>query len=95
MNDFLRDAGGDLAILNGDFAFAKATTQHQIDIIEAWKGWWHFAPTVGVGARRWLLDEATGVGLTRSIHSELERDGQVVESVRLSAEAVQVVADYA
>lgn len=84
MNDFLRDnTTADLQIKNGDFVVGEATQQHQTDIVRAWKGWNHFSPTCGVGLERWLLDTEGAVALTRTIRSELERDGQTVDAVRL------------
>lgn len=84
MNDFLRDNDTtDLLIKEGDFVVGEATQQHQTDIVRAWKGWNHFAPTIGVGLERWLLGTQDAVALTRTIRTELERDGQTVDSVRL------------
>ena len=84
MNDFLRDnATSDLLIKGGDFVVGEATQQHQTDIVRAWKGWNHFQPTCGVGLERWLLDTEGAVALARTIRSELERDGQTVDAVRL------------
>ena len=84
MKDFLRNNDtNDLLIKGGDFVVGDATQQHQTDIVRAWKGWNHFNPTCGVGLERWLLGTQEAVTLTRTIRTELERDGQRVDSVRL------------
>jgi hypothetical protein len=94
MNDFLRNSNGDLLIQNGDLVVDDATKQHQADIVRMWKGWNHFAPTVGVGLERWLNDSANAVGLTGTIRNELERDGQTVDAVRLTPTNILIEARY-
>lgn len=93
MNDFLRD-NGDLQIKNGDLVLGDATQQHTVDIVSHWKGWNHFQPTTGVGIARYLNDTQSAVGLTQNIRTELERDGQVVEAVRLTNNNILIESKY-
>ena len=86
---------GDLAVSGGDLVSGDSTLQHQFDIVSADKAHYHFDPALGVGIVNYLNDQTAMPGLTKSIRSELERDGQDVEAVTISPVGdVQIQANY-
>lgn len=94
MNDILFSPD-DLIIRDGDLAVGDATEVHQADIIIAEKAWYVFAPTLGVGLRNYLLDDAVAPGLSASIRNELARDGCVVQSLAIDEQGnVNVSGNY-
>ncbi len=94
MIDFKIDQDGDLDIQDGDLVLTESTLQHQSDIIWAGKGWWHFAPSLGVALQEYINEGGSSTSLMRVIRQELERDGANVESVSVSQEGIQIDAHY-
>lgn len=94
MKDFVRNSTGDLAVENGDLVLDVSTQYHQEDIIIAAKAWNHFAPTLGVGLQGYLNDTDNLSFLKGSIRAELEKDGQVVETVAFVNNTIEIKAIY-
>lgn len=85
----------DLRVVNGDLIVGESTQQHQHEVVVGDKGHFHFAPVLGVGVTRYLLDRTSVPGLVASIRRELERDGQTVESVVMRPGGrIEIVASY-
>jgi hypothetical protein len=66
---------GDLYIKNDDFIFAQSDTQHVIDTINAFAGWWKENPLDGVGLMAYIKSNTNAQQLNRKISIELEADG--------------------
>jgi hypothetical protein len=92
--DFKLTETNDLAIANGDLVLTESTLQHQADIINAEKGWWHHAAALGVGLQSYLNESGTAPGLVASIRQELERDGMSVQSVAIGVDGITINATY-
>jgi hypothetical protein len=92
--DFKTTATNDLAIENGDLVLTESSLQHQADIINAEKGWWHHSPALGVGLQSYLNESGTAPGLVASIRQELERDGMSVQSVAIDFDGITINATY-
>lgn len=85
VRDFLLGDDLDLAIEGGDIAFGPSAEQHQRDILLAMKGAIRMAPTIGVGVRQMLLDNASADSLRRTIQQEMERDGMTIDHLSIAA----------
>lgn len=94
MIDFKQDNSGDLEIQAGDLVLTESTIQHQRDIILAQKGWWHFAPTQGVGLNNWMHEHGSQGALMGEIRRELERDGATVSRISMNDGKLIVEATY-
>lgn len=93
MIDFKVTETGGVVIENGDLVITESTVQHQKDLIVSEKGWWKFNPTRGVGLNSWLND-TNGRNLPGVVRSELERDGQQVESISVESGSLKIKASY-
>jgi hypothetical protein len=64
-----------LVIQNADFVFAESDTQHVIDTINAFPGWWKENPLDGVGLMKYMKGPANTQEINRKIKLELSSDG--------------------
>lgn len=79
---------------DGDFLETESTTQHQQLLILTEKGEWDGAPTVGIGALNWIMDERPG-DLVSEVRAQYEKDGMSVGKLRfLSPQNFEVQAEY-
>ena len=65
----------DLYIKDNDFIFAESDTQHVIDTINAFAGWWKENPLDGVGLMGYMKSNTNPQQLNRKISIELQADG--------------------
>lgn len=95
--DFLLGEEFDLAIdADGDFVFGESTLEHQRDLLLAPKGSFRQEPTIGVGLRTMLLDNAANEDIRRIIQEQLELDGMHVSTLEVnSLENIAIDARYA
>jgi len=93
MKDFRLNENGDLAIVNGDFVIADATSQHQEHIIVAQKGEYKEFPEIGVGIENMVLDENPRKILTQ-IRRNFEYDGMKVNSLDFTEDSIIIDAPY-
>jgi hypothetical protein len=93
--DFKLDDSFDLVFdADGDFVETESTTQHQQLLLLTEKGEWDGAPTVGIGAINWLMDERPG-DLVSEIRGQYERDGMRVGKLRfMSPQNFEIQAEY-
>lgn len=66
---------GDLFIKNNDFIYTESDTQHIIDTINAFSGWWKENPLDGVGLMSYTKSNTNTQELNRKISIELQADG--------------------
>lgn len=65
----------DLVIQNEDFYLAESDTQHVIDTLNAFPGWWKENPLDGVGLMAYTKSNTDAQELNRKIKIELQADG--------------------
>lgn len=65
----------DLVFKNNDFVYAISDTQHVIDTLNAFPGWWKEYPLDGVGLMSYMKSNTDIQALNRKIKIELESDG--------------------
>lgn len=71
---------GDLYIKNDDFIFTESDTQHVIDTMNAFAGWWKENPLDGVGLMAYMKGNTNTQELNRKISIELQADGYKTSS---------------
>lgn len=70
-------------IVNGDFVIGEATRQNQSLALLTEKGGAKLEPTRGAGLLKFLKDEASRAEIHATIQNEIEKDGQVIEVLRI------------
>lgn len=70
----------DVAIVDGDFSVAESDTQHIIDTINAFPGWWKENPADGVGLMQYKKASGAVQDLNRDIRIQLRLDGYTVDA---------------
>jgi len=70
----------DINIYNGDFFIAESDTQHVIDSLNAFQGWYKEFPTDGVGLMSYTKSSSSLQELNRKIMVELTGDGYSVKA---------------
>ena len=70
----------DLAFKDGDFFVAESDTQHIVDTINAFAGWWKENPLDGVGLMAYTKSPANMQDLNRKIKIEIQSDGYTVKA---------------
>lgn len=80
INYDLQLQNNDLVINNGDFAIAESDSQHIVDTLNAFPGWWKNNPQDGVGLMQYMKGSANVPELNRSIKVNLESDGYRCEA---------------
>lgn len=93
MRDILIEQG-DLFFDRGDFAAGDGTEQAIASVIELQKGELRYAPLLGAGIRREILNEASDVAIKQEVQKNLEIDGFNVVSVRISSDGLRVEGYY-
>lgn len=68
----------DLFIVDGDFAIAISDSQHIIDTINAFPGWWKENPSDGVGILSFENSSGQEQTLQRLVKIQLQSDGYTV-----------------
>ncbi len=91
--DILLDETGDLAIINGDFAFGESTIQHQTLLLSSQKGEWKEFPKTGIGIENYLNDDTTN-DMMNEISDQFEKDGMKVSQVNIVNDKLQIEASY-
>jgi len=74
----------ELIFKNGDFFIAESDTQHIIDTMNAFAGWWKENPLDGVGIMAWTKSPAIIQEMNRKIRVELQSDGYSVKAPAVS-----------
>ena len=90
----------EIAFKNGDFFTAESDTQHIIDTINAFAGWWKENPLDGVGIMAYSKSPAIIQDINRKCRIEIESDGYRLKApmVTLSASGTLTInpnVDYA
>jgi hypothetical protein len=70
----------DLAFKDGDFFYEIADTQHIVDTINAFPGWWKEFPAEGVGIMQYNKSNIDTQEINRNVKVNLQADGYVVKS---------------
>lgn len=70
----------DLVFRNGDLVIAESDTQHVVDTLNAFPGWWKEFPLDGVGLMSYTKSPAEVQQLNRKILVELESDGYKIKA---------------
>jgi hypothetical protein len=70
----------ELVIKNGDFVIAQSDTQHVVDTLNAFAGWWKEFPLDGVGIFSFTKSPADVQAINRKIRIELESDGYAIKA---------------
>jgi hypothetical protein len=83
----------DLLFANGDFVIAESDTQHIVDTLNSFAGWWKEYPLDGVGIMGWTKSPANVQEINRKIYIEIGGDGYKVNApvVTLSSSGQLVV----
>ena len=78
--------GNDLVFYNGDLVIAQSDTQHVIDTINAFPGWWKEYPFDGVGIMAYNKAPLNAQEISRKMKLNLSQDGYSAQdpSVKLS-----------
>lgn len=84
MNDFLLDANGDLAIVDGDLVVGPSDGQNIVDIINSFAGAWKQWPQVGVGILQYVQSGEGANALQQAIKQQLQADGFNVSGVTVA-----------
>lgn len=84
--DYLLDADGDLAIVNGDWAVVESTYVHQRKLIGYAKGDYAANPTICVDAE--LYEQGKKGEITRAITQEFMNDGMEVVNLEPNPQAL-------
>lgn len=79
--DIRIDETGEDMVLNGDDHLGDCTRQHTQLLVICEKAENKMELESGVGIATWILDEQEGEDLKREIQSELEGDGQRIDSL--------------
>lgn len=94
MKDFIKNAEGDLLIVNNDLFIGTSDQQHQQDLFLTEKGAIKQFLTTGVGARK-FLESDDPAGLLREINIQFTADGMKVTEIKTTAEGkLSIAADY-
>ncbi len=92
--DILLDEDGDLMLdENGEPVVGDVTIQNQRLLLATSKGDWKLYPLVGVGLNEFVDDESPR-DLMREIRMQLKADGQVIKSIEIKGENINVDAKY-
>lgn len=70
----------DLVIQNNDFIIAESDTQHIVDTINAFAGWWKENPLDGVGIMSFTKSPANIQEINRKVRIELQADGYLAKA---------------
>ena len=70
----------DIVFNNGDLYVVESDTQHCIDTINAFAGWWKENPLDGVGIMAYTKSPADRQEIGRKMQVELKSDGYVCRS---------------
>jgi hypothetical protein len=70
----------ELIFNNGDFVVAESDTQHVIDTLNAFSGWWKENPLDGVGVMGFTKSPADVQAINRKIRIEVESDGYAIKA---------------
>lgn len=70
----------DLIFYQGDLVVAESDSQHIIDTLNAFAGWWKEFPLDGVGIMGYTKSPANVQEINRKIYIEITSDGYRVES---------------
>ncbi len=94
MNDYKQTDAGDIELASGDIAWKDATKQHQHDTLLTSKGELAHAPNYGVGIADYLYENNQD-DMFRVIRQELNKDGQVVNSLLVNGDGnIELDANY-
>lgn len=77
----------DIYFTNGDLLIAESDTQHIVDTMNAFAGWWKEYPLDGVGILGYQKSPANAQEINRKIYLEVGGDGYKIKAplVTLSA----------
>jgi hypothetical protein len=67
----------DLVIQYGDFIIAESDTQHVVDTLNAFAGWWKEFPLDGVGVMQYIKSPADVQDINRNVRINLLADGYI------------------
>ena len=81
MGDYLLEGHGDLKIVNGGFVTGESGPEHVYQICRNSKGGWKANPTLGVGSRKYIDDDAGN--LPAAVVEGLRVDGFTVSKVEV------------
>jgi hypothetical protein len=70
----------DIDFRGGDMYIVESDTQHVIDTINAFPGWWKENPSDGVGLMSYMKSSASMQALNRSIRVQLNSDGYTINA---------------
>jgi hypothetical protein len=70
----------ELVIHNGDFLIVESDTQHIVDTMNAFAGWWKEYPLDGVGIMGYTKSPVDVQKLNRKMQIEIESDGYKVKA---------------
>lgn len=70
----------DILFKNGDFVTAESDTQHIVDTMNAFAGWWKEFPLDGVGVMGYNKSPANIQEINRKVKIEIEGDGYAVKA---------------
>lgn len=86
-------ANNELIFNNGDLVIAESDTQHIVDTLNSFAGWWKEYPLDGVGLMGFTKSPANVQDINRKIYIEISSDGYKVESpmVSLSADGELII----
>ena len=86
-------SGYDIAISGAPIVLMEVTAQNQALLLQARQGDYEEHPEIGVGLPDIVLDHDLRFWRRRII-DQLERDGQLISSLKLSTESLSVDAQY-
>jgi hypothetical protein len=77
----------DIYFTNGDLLIAESDTQHSVETMNAFAGWWKEYPLDGVGILGYQKSPANAQEINRKIYLEVGGDGYKIKAplVTLSA----------
>lgn len=85
VTDFLNDAEGDLAIVDGDFVLDNSTVEHKLTLLVLRPGQWRPDARLGVDINSWLLDNFTNTdAMAAEIAEAWQMDGISYNEVTVS-----------
>lgn len=70
----------ELIFKDGDLVIAESDTQHVIDTLNAFAGWWKENPLDGVGVMGFTKSPADVQAINRKIRIEVESDGYAIKA---------------
>lgn len=92
MKDVILTGTDDLSMVDGDFAAAASSAQHQKLLLLTTPGDFMQFPDRGVGLSNFLNDERDD--MVTEIRSQFEKDGMKVSSLQIINSKIEVEATY-